>query len=128
MENVPTYSEIYMRLGYEAAIIQFMKKNGELRLMLATRNVDAVRNAFGFVGAALAGHDKRCSIHNGNMAVIDLEIGEARSFSVDRLLYIEFLGEIDTMEKLDAVYQSFAKARKTFDEQVNKPITMDMLD
>lgn len=43
MSNSVSYSELFMRLGYEAAIIQFMKKNGDLRLMLATRNVDAIR-------------------------------------------------------------------------------------
>lgn len=128
MENKIEYGELFMRLSFEAAIVQFMKKNGELRLMLATRNVDALRNSFGFIGAALGGHDKRCSIKNGNLAVIDMELGDARSFSVDRVLYVEFLGEIDTPEKLDEVYKKFSIAREKFDNEVNKALTMDMLD
>ena len=128
MSNSVSYSELFMRLGYEAAIIQFMKKNGDLRLMLATRNVDAIRQTFGFVGADLAGHDKRCNIKNGNMAVIDMELGEARSFSIDRVVYIEFLGEIDTSDKLNDIYKQFSAVREKFDNEVNKPLSMDMLD
>ena len=128
MNKIPSYGELFMRLGYEAAIVQFLKKNGELRLMLATRNVEALRNTFGFVGSALAGHDKRCNIKNGNIAVIDMELGESRSFSIDRVVYLEYLGEIGTIDKLDDVYRQFSTARKKFDTEVNKSISMDMLD
>lgn len=62
------------------------------------------------------------------MAVIDMELGEARSFSIDRVVYIEFLGEIDTSDKLNDIYKQFSAVREKFDNEVNKPLSMDMLD
>lgn len=82
-----SYGELYMRLASETAMIRFLKKNGEIRLMLATRNMDTASSLYDYLGGQLAGHDKRCNIKNNNMAVIDLEIGEARSFLID--LYLQ---------------------------------------
>lgn len=99
-----SYSEIYMRLQFESAVVTFKKKDGTLRVMLCTRNIYTgalVNGDSSAVLGRLAGHDKRCSIANGNLAVFDLIIGETRSFNAERVLDIKFLGEIKTTEQLD---------------------------
>ena len=126
--NNISYSELFMRLGYEAVIVQFMKKNGEIRLMLATRNVVGIRESYGFLGGLLAGHDKRCNKQNNNMAVIDLELGEARSFSLDRLIHVEFLGEINSKEQLESVFKQFNEIREHFNKSIKHSTELDNLD
>lgn len=123
-----SYGELYMRLATETAMIRFLKKNGEIRLMLATRNMDTAESLYGYLGGQLSGHDKRCNIKNNNMAVIDLEIGEARSFSLDRLISVEFLGTLDTPEKIEEASRIFNKSRDDFEKSLNKSMSMDMLD
>ena len=90
------YPEVYNRLNVELGIIIFMKKNGEVRVMLGTRNLNIASYAFAIEGQtvknSLAGHDNRCNIKNGNIAVMDVMIGEARSFNIERLVYITYLG------------------------------------
>ena len=123
-----SYGELYMRLASETAMIRFLKKNGEIRLMLATRNMDTASSLYDYLGGQLAGHDKRCNIKNNNMAVIDLEIGEARSFSLDRLISVEFLGTLDTPAKVEEAFKTFNKSREDFENSIEKSMSMDMLD
>ena len=94
-----TYPEVYSRLNFETAVFSFFKKDGQIRIMLGTRNLTTVGLEYGFQGAVLGGHDKRCNISNGNIAVYDLAIGDARSFSIDRLIDIQWAGVIGTKQK-----------------------------
>lgn len=123
-----SYSELYLRLCYETAIVRFMKKNGDVRIMLATRNIETASLLYDFLGGQLAGHDKRCNIKNKNMAVIDLEIGEARSFSVERLIDVEFCGEVNTKDDIEKVFEHFMVEQKQFNESLDNKLNMDMLD
>lgn len=122
------YATIYSRLTYETAGVIFMKKNGEIRLMLCTRNLKTVEIAYGFKGTELGGHDRRCNINNGNIAVIDMYLGEARSFNVERLVDIEFYGEIKTKEQLDEISEQFSEFSKKYSNAQESGLTMDMLD
>lgn len=101
------YTEVYGRLTFETAVITFLKKNGEIRHLLGTRNLHTVQLLYGWQGTDFGGHDKRCSIDNGNIAVFDLMIGESRTFSMDRLLDIQFCGDIRDMDKLNSTIVSF---------------------
>lgn len=101
------YTEAYGRLTFETAVITFLKKNGEIRHLLGTRNLHTVQLLYGWQGTGFGGHDKRCSIDNGNIAVFDLMIGESRTFSIDRLLDIQFCGDIRDMDRLNATIVSF---------------------
>lgn len=104
------YSEVYSHLNFETAILIFMKKNGEIRVMLGTRNLNTVAFEWGFQGRALGGHDTRCNINNGNVAVFDLLLGDARSFNIDRLISVEYMGVVNSMEELNKaaeVYKQF---------------------
>lgn len=119
-----TYPEVYSKLCYETALIVFLKKNGEVRLMLGTRNLNTVALLYGFQGNVLGGHDTRCNINNGNVAVYDMIAGDARSFNIDRLLDIQFAGVITTKEQYDEVLNKFVKFKDDYEK--NKPMRVDM--
>ena len=87
-----SYPEVFSKLTYETALVTFLKKDGTIRVMLCTRNLDTISIKYGFQGAALGGHDNRCNINNGNLAVYDLILGDARSFNIDRLVDIQYGG------------------------------------
>lgn len=119
-----TYPEVYSKLCYETALIVFLKKNGEVRLMLGTRNLNTVALLYGFQGNVLGGHDTRCNINNGNVAVYDMIAGDARSFNIDRLLDIQFAGVITTKEQYDEVLKKFVKFKDEYEK--NKPMRVDI--
>jgi hypothetical protein len=122
------YSEVYSKLNYETAAIVFLKKDGTVRLMLGTRNLRTVELNYGFQGKALGGHDNRCNIGNGNIAVFDLILGEARSFNIERLQAIYYMGELDTQEKLDKAANEFMEFKTEYEKSQSSAIDMDMLD
>ena len=101
--GVYNYADVMDRLSSETAIVSFVKANGENRVMLCTRDM---RTASLFCDNGISGmasHDKRCNIKNGNIAVVDLAIGEGRSFNIDRVYNIEYLGSIDESGVNDAL-------------------------
>ena len=122
------YSEVYSHLNFETAAIVFLKKDGTVRLMLGTRNLSTINLRYGYQGATLGGHDKRCNIGNGNVAVFDLLLGEARAFNIDRLQSIYYMGTVETPEQLDKVANEFIEFQKAYEESKPKAIDMDMLD
>lgn len=122
------YPEVFSKLTYETAYLIFLKKDGSIRLMLATRNLSTVALRWGFQGKVLGGHDNRCNINNGNVAVFDLLLGDARSFSIDRLVSIEYMGIVDSIERLNEVADSFLKFKEEYEKTQPMTMTMDMLD
>ena len=105
------YGEVYTRLSYEFAFVKFRKRNGDIRYMLATRNVSGAALEHGNLGGLLGGHDKRCNIKNGNMAVIDIIIGECRSFNIQRVLDIQWLGQVETQDEYDLALSMFIELK-----------------
>ncbi len=122
------YPEVYSRLTYETAFLIFMKKDGNIRLMLCTRNMSTISILYGFQGKALGGHDNRCNINNGNIAVFDLVIGEARSFHIDRLVDIQYKGVVESREKLEEIMGEFMQFKVEYEKSGPMEINMDMLD
>ena len=122
------YPEVFSKLTYETAYLIFLKKDGSIRLMLATMNLSKFSLSWGFQGKALGGHDNRCNINNGNVAVFDLLLGDARSFSIDRLVSIEYMGIVDSIERLNEVADSFLKFKEEYEKTQPMTMTMDMLD
>lgn len=118
------YAEVFRNLTYQTAIIIFIKKNGEIRVMLGTRNLKTVELEYGFKGMELGGHDKRCNINNGNVAVYDMIVGEARSFSINRLVSIQYVGEITDTDTLNKVVEEYIKFKN--DYEATKPKTLDI--
>lgn len=119
-----TYPEVFSRLTYETAAIVFLKKDGTVRIMLGTRNMETISLIHGFQGQKLGGHDNRCNINNGNLAVFDMIIGDARSFNIDRLLDIQFAGIINKREQYDNVLQNFVKYKEDYEK--TKPMQIDI--
>ena len=123
-----SYSDVYNHLNFEVCAIVFLKKDGEVRLMLGTRNLRTIELVHGYQGSALGGHDKRCNIKNGNIAVFDLILGEARAFNIDRLQSIYYMGQADSVEELDRIANEFAEFKSKYEESKPQAIDMDMLD
>ena len=122
------YAEVFSKLTYETATVIFMKKGGDIRIMLATRNLHTIELDHGFQGRALGGHDNRCNIKNGNMAIFDLILGEARSFSIDRLVSIEYYGVITNREELETIAQKYLAFKKDYESTQPMKLSMEMLD
>lgn len=90
-----SYSEITYRLSEETAIVVFRKKDNSLRVMLCTRGVRLIERMTSnpdYMVASLNGHDKRCNAANQNIAAIDLVIEAPRSFNIDRIVELRWLG------------------------------------
>lgn len=122
------YAEIYGRLNFETAIIVFLKKSGDIRTMLATRCTSTIDLNNGDRGVTFGGYDKRCTINNGNIAVIDLVIGEARQFNVERLLKVQFIGEIKTQEQMDNAMEQFYVFKSHYEKSESMTLDMGTLD
>ena len=121
-----SYAEVFSKLTYELAFIVFLKKDGTVRLMLGTRNLNTVSLEYGFQGKALGGHDNRCNINNGNVAVFDMVLGEARSFSIDRLVDIQYCGVVSTKEELDEAARKFMEFKAEYEKTKPMELSMDM--
>ena len=113
------YGPTYGTLILETAIVAFTKANGAVRLMLCTRNLDTVKlmNPESRAGYGLSGFDARCNISNGNIAVVDLAIDECRSFNVERVITLKWLGELTTLDDLDKAVEEYEEALKFLREQ-----------
>jgi len=123
-----TYPEVFSKLTYETAAITFLKKDGTVRMMLGTRNLNTISLLYGFQGQVLGGHDNRCNINNGNIAVYDMIIGDARSFNIQRLLDIQFAGIISTKEQYDEVLKKFVAYKEGYEKSKPMQIDMDSFD
>lgn len=122
------YAEVFGKLTYETATVIFMKKDGAIRIMLATRNLSTIAISHGFQGRALGGHDNRCNINNGNLAIFDMVLGEARSFNIDRLVSIDYHGVISTSEELEEITEKYLSFKHSYEENQPMKLNMDMLD
>ena len=119
------YSEVYNKLSTETGVVKFRKKDGTLRVMLCTRNLITANLDYGMLKGLLDGHDKRSNIRNGNIGVIDLTIGEGRAFNIERVISIDWLGDIRTKEDLDKAFDVFMNIKNNSD--VSSQISMDTL-
>lgn len=121
------YGETYTRLSYETALVAFVKKDGSIRILLGTRNLTTAALEYGNLGGLLNGHDKRCNIKNGNLAVVDLALGECRSFNIERLLKIHYFGQIETLERLEEVYTEYMGIKQEFEKEFAN-VSLDSLN
>lgn len=101
------YRELHSLLGQSTMIITFYKANGEIRPMLCTRNINTAAIGYGYLGNRLSSFSRRCNENNRNIGVIDLIIGDARCFKMDRLIDANDLGVISTQEQLDKAVEMF---------------------
>jgi hypothetical protein len=77
----------------------------------------------------LGGHDKRCNINNGNIAVVDLIIGEARSFNIERVLHIEYINKpIKSKDDLEAEIATLQSVREYYESKIEYDDIFESLD
>lgn len=130
MDYKEKYQEIYRRLLGETAAIVFIKANGTIRVMLGTKSIKAAE-MFGYdrplMSANLNSHDKRCGVTNGNMSILDLKIGEGRSFNIQRLVSVNWYGEVDTVERAQEVYRDFKQFEADYSKSRPKTVSMEDL-
>lgn len=122
------YPEVFSRLATEAAMVLFIKRDGKFRLMLATRNPRIpMFGGADHLGLALNAHDKKNSIQNGNISVIDLTIDDVRAFNINRVVKIQWLGTINTHEEYEKLMSEYLVYSKQYNESKPESISMDML-
>ena len=118
------YSEAFMKLGQETAIVTFIKKNGVARVMLCTRNPHTIRLACNNQYDILSSHDKRCNIDNKNIAVIDLILGEARAFNIERLTSLTYFGTINDTEEYNKITDVYFKFKSMYEKYAKEEANM----
>ena len=110
------YCDVFNSLEYKTGVAVFMKKNGDMRVMLATRNVDTIEKlGIGNMYGKMLSYSNRCNQGNGNIPVMDIILADARTINVDRLLEFEPIGVINTQEDLNnacGVYKKYVSAYK----------------
>lgn len=118
-EQVYEYGNTWGRLLTETALIAFMKKDGHARLMLGTRNTDTAKMMWPdkHLKGLLGGFDNRCNIGNGNIGVIDLAIGDCRSFGIDRVIAIKWLGELATEDDINNAIEEYERIESDMQNQ-----------
>lgn len=109
--NGMKFSEIYQKLCLGVCPIIFTKANGEMRIMLATKNEGIPMIA---TGKPVPSRYIKESRETGTIAVIDLEKMERRSFCVERLMCIEDYGQINTSIAYNKVLNDFIKFKKKY--------------
>ena len=112
------YGNTWGRLILETALIAFIKANGNARLMLCTRNLDTCEfmwkdKEFQY---ELTGFDGRCSRNNGNIAVVDLAIGECRSFNIDRVIASKRFGESNSESGMEKAIEEYEKMKEDLEK------------
>ena len=119
------YPEVYSRLNFELGIVIFIKKNGEFRVMLCTRCMSIINMVFGYKGNVLASHDNRCNIGNGNVAVYDMAIEDARCFNIDRVIDIQWLGPVGSKEQYNRMFAEFVEFRDSYVKACTATVDFD---
>lgn len=113
------YEDVFTLLDSGAAILVFLKANGDVRVMLGTRSLAIASKFIQNPGYLLQSHDKRCNRSNGNIALLDLEISEPRSFKIDRLVYITKV-DINTPKDLSNALEKINKVREEYEKHMNE--------
>lgn len=101
------YSQIYREISYNVGIFIFIKKDNTVRVMLGTRNLDTLKIKFGWIADELSKMEKRCSISNGNLALVDMVIGQGRCFNMGRLVWYKNIGTVTNEEEYNKVLKDF---------------------
>lgn len=97
-EKDKLYAQMLECVGTYTVVVEFKKKDGTTRVLMGTRNkVTVMQLCNKDLSGMLAGFDKRCNIGNYNIPVVDLALGEVRTFCIDRLEAYQVLGFINSV-------------------------------
>jgi len=119
-EKIKLYYELKDAVEKQTIIVSFKKKDGDMRVMIGTRNMDTVNKVCGKdLLRMLYGFDKRANAENRNIPVVDLAIGEVRTFSIDRMQGYQLLGELND-QTIPLAFEHYGKVTNFVQEQVEK--------
>ena len=106
-DNLELYYKLKEAVETQTIIVSFKKKDGDMRVMIGTRNMDTVMKACNRdLLKMLYGFDKRANAQNGNIPVVDLALGEVRTFCVERIHGYQLVGEL-TEETLPKAFEYY---------------------
>lgn len=122
----PTYEQIYSELCHNIVMIIFLKKTGELRVMLATKNeaIAMTSNKMQIIPSRYIRESKE----SGNISVIDLETKERRSFNLERLLSYHIFGTASTEQEYTKIQNEYAEFKIRYLQELNKTETSEADD
>ena len=113
------YLQLKNTLEQQSIIVSFKKKNGDVRVMLGTRNMttcekicnrDLTKMLFGF--------DKKNTAATLNIPVVDLALGEVRTFNVERMLGYQLIGVLDNDEVINKAFGYYEQVSDFVNKQV----------
>lgn len=116
------YAQMLETLDKATIVVKFKKKDGSIRVMIGTRNkmtIQAVCN--NDLSGMLAGFDKRANIGNHNIPVVDLALGEVRTFCVARLEAYQMIGIVNTTN-MEAAFEYYNKVQEYAEKERIKEI------
>jgi len=121
--------DAYVSITDNICVVTFVKKNGDVRCMLATRDTDISNKLCGYFVGSLGSRDRR-NINNPNtLAVIDLEIGEIRSLVTDRILVLSVLDSPKSSDEFSKLLSSFDIFKSKYMETIEQTsVSIDDLD
>lgn len=116
------YSSLLQALETVTIVVKFIKKDGSVRVLMGTRNKMTIQQICNVdLTGMLAGFDKKANIGNKNIPVVDLALGEVRTFCVSRLEGYQILG-IVTTQNSEAAFEYYNQVVEDVEKQLNKEI------
>lgn len=122
-----TYQELLEITNTGLACVVFVKKKGEIRYMLCTRNLDFSNAFIGYYGSKLGMFDAKYTYDNNNFPVIDLVVQDVRTVAVNRMLYAQPLALPKTREQLNTMLNHFEVFKEKCMQTIEQ-LTVNSLD
>lgn len=122
-----TYQELLETTNTGAACVVFVKKKGEIRYMLCTRNLDFSNEFIGYYGSKLGMFDSKYTYDSNNLPVIDLEVQDVRTVAINRMLYAQPLALPSTRTEFDTMLDHFAAFKGKCMQTIGQ-LTVNSLD
>lgn len=106
------YSDLYFKLMSNVAIVSFIKKNGDIRVMLCTKNRTLGLEQNPNMESRYENMDFRNGLASGNMAVLDLESGKPKLFTLERVIGFTLFGSYSSISEIPkSVYTTLQEFR-----------------
>ena len=109
---------MYSELSLGVCAVTFIKKNGESRCMLCTRNVKIAGRVVGYMKSGLDGVDRRNSKNPSTVGVIDLEIGEIRNINMDTVVNFKIYDGVNDYESFKKAFEDFTEYKENYYDSI----------
>ena len=120
---------MYSELGLGVCYVKFTKKNGDIRHMLCTRNIRIAGRVARYMKGGLEGIDRRNEKAKTDvLGVIDLEIGEIRNITLDKVEEFRAFPEVVDYLTFSEILDEFEKLRGKDKKEESKELTLSDLD